>query len=286
MIDIHEIISRINAMREQEDRTERCQNYFEFCSNSSDVDTSCRKAMANWCYQVADTLGFSHETVSLTMSFLDRYLSSRRGRSQEALDSRNMFQLVAITCFYTAVKTYEPVELGVDLLCKMCRGFYSEADIISMERDILFALDWRVSGPTPMDFVRHLIELLPSCESKCSLIENAEKYMDQTTTDLQFSYFKPSVVGASCLISSFTQTHCFDSDELDSFRVRLSQMIDLADVMELQKKLNVDTSICLPKLSSKTKDVSTMNRRRSITISSTSSPVCVTHTRAHTSAAA
>eukprot|EP00577_Skeletonema_sp_RCC1716_P023010 CAMPEP_0113399022 /NCGR_PEP_ID=MMETSP0013_2-20120614/15301_1 /TAXON_ID=2843 ORGANISM="Skeletonema costatum, Strain 1716" /NCGR_SAMPLE_ID=MMETSP0013_2 /ASSEMBLY_ACC=CAM_ASM_000158 /LENGTH=127 /DNA_ID=CAMNT_0000283863 /DNA_START=29 /DNA_END=409 /DNA_ORIENTATION=+ /assembly_acc=CAM_ASM_000158 len=127
MIDIHEIISRINAMREQEDRTERCQNYFAFCSNSSDVDTSCRKAMANWCYQVADTLGFSHETVSLTMSFLDRYLSSRRGRSQEALDSRNMFQLVAITCFYTAVKTYEPVELGVDLLAKMCRGFYSEA---------------------------------------------------------------------------------------------------------------------------------------------------------------
>ena len=286
MIDIHEIISRINAMREQEDRTERCQNYFAFCSNSSDVDTSCRKAMANWCYQVADTLGFSHETVSLTMSFLDRYLSSRRGRSQEALDSRNMFQLVAITCFYTAVKTYEPVELGVDLLTKMCRGFYSETDIISMERDILFALDWRVSGPTPMDFVRHLIELLPSCESKCSLIENAEKYMDQTTTDLQFSCFKPSVVGASCLISSFTQTHCFDSDELDSFRVRLSQMIDLADVMELQKKLNVDTSICLPKLSSKTRDVSTMNRRRSITISSTSSPVCVTHTRAHTSAAA
>ena len=279
MIDVHELISRINAMREQEDRSERCQNYFAW-SNSSDVDASCRKAMADWYFQVADTLQFSHETVGLTMSFFDRYLSSRRGRSQEALDSRNMFQLAAITCFYTAVKTFEPVELGVDLLAKMCHGFYSEADILGMERDILFALDWRVSGPTPMDFVRHLIELLPSCESNCSIIENAQKYMDRVTSDVQFSLFKPSVVGASCLVSSLTQTYCFSSDELDSFRFRLSQIVDLDEVVELQTKLNVDTSTCLPKLSNKTKDVSSAKRRRSITLSSTASPVCVIRTSA------
>ena len=276
MIDIHELISRISAMREQENRTERCQNYFAFCGSSSDVDMSCRKAMANWCFQVADTLKFSHDTVFTTMSFFDRYLSSRRGRSQEALHSRNVFQLAVITCFYTAVKTCEPVELGVDLLAKMCRGFYSEAEIIAMERDILFALDWRVSGPTPMDFVRHLIELLPSCESSCSLTENAEKFIDQITFDVQFSLFKPSSVGASCLVSSIAQTNCFDSDDLVSFRDRLSRIVDLAEVMEVQKKLNVDTSICLPKMGSTTNEVPTMSRRRrSITISSTSSPVCV-----------
>jgi hypothetical protein len=234
--------------------------------------------MANWCFQVVDTLGFSHETVGMTMSLFDRYLSSRRGRSQEVLDSRNMFQLAAITCFYTAVKINEPVELTVDLLVKMCRGFYSGADIIAMEKDILFALEWRVSGPTPMDFVRHIIELLPSCESNTSLLENAQKYMDMTVTDVQFSFFKPSVVGASCLISSFTQTHCSYSDDLESFRVRLSQIIDLADVMELQKKLAENTSICLPESSSRPRDVSTKSRRRSITVSSTSSPVCVTRT--------
>ena len=274
MIDIHELISRINAMRASEDRTERCKNYFAFCSNSSDVDASCRKAMANWCFQVADTLEFSHETVGLAMSFFDRYLSSRRGRSQEALDSRNMFQLAAITCFYTAIKTFEPVELGVDLLAKMCRSFYSEADIIAMEKDILFALEWRVSGPTPMEFVRHLIELLPSCEPNSSVLENAEKYMDQTTTDVQFSFFKPSVVGASCLISSLTQSHCFYSDDLE----RLSQIIELSDVTELQKKLNVKTTICQPKSSSKSRDVSTKIRRRSINV--TGSPICVAHTSA------
>lgn len=214
----------------------------------------------------------------MTMSLFDRYLSSRRGRSQEVLDSRNMFQLAAITCFYTAVKINEPVELTVDLLVKMCRGFYSGADIIAMEKDILFALEWRVSGPTPMDFVRHIIELLPSCESNTSLLENAQKYMDMTVTDVQFSFFKPSVVGASCLISSFTQTYCTYSDDLESFRVRLSQIIDLADVMELQKKLAENTSICLPESSSRPRDVSTKSRRRSITVSSTSSPVCVTRT--------
>lgn len=281
MIDIHELISRINAMRASEEGYAKVENYFTYCSDSSDVDSSCRKAMANWCVQVADTLSFSHETVSLAMSFFDRYLSSRRGKSQEALDSRNMFQLAAITCFYTAVKTYEPVELGVDLLAKMCRNFYSEADIIAMESDILFALEWRVSGPTPMDFVRHLIQLLPSNESNTTslLLESTVPYMDQTVNDVQFSFFKPSVVGATCLLSSLAQTNCLRPEDLDSFWVKLSQIIDLTDVTELQKKLNVNTPICHMNSSRKPRDVATKNRRRSISLSptsSTSSPVTVT----------
>lgn len=286
MIDIHELISRINAMREQEDRTARCQNYLAYRSCGSDVDMSCRKAMVDWCFQVADTLRFNHETVGVTMSYFDRYLSSRRGRSQEALDSRNVFQLAVITCFYTAVKTCEPVELGVDLLAKMCRGFYAEAEILAMERDILFALDWRVSGPTPMDFVRHLIELLPSCESRCSLTEKAEKLMDQITSDVKFSFFKPSSVGASCLVNSIAQTNCFDLDDLESFRYRLFRLVDFAEVMDVQKKLNLDTSICLPKMSSNaTSEVPTMSRRRSVSVSSTSSPVCVSIIRNSSAAA-
>lgn len=265
-------------MLASEEGHDRCQNYFAFRSDCSDVDSSCRKSMANWCLQVADTLGFSRETVGLGMSFFDRYLSSRRGKSQEALDSRNKFQLAAITCFYTAVKTYEPVDLGVDLLVKMCRGFYSEADIIAMECDFLFALDWRVSGPTPMDFVRHLIELLPSYESNSSLLENTGKYMDQTITDVSFSFFKPSVIGASCLISSLTETHNLSSHDLDSVWVILSEIIDIADVKRLQNMFNVNASICLTKSSSKSRDVSTEIRRSSSTTfsSTTSSPVCVT----------
>lgn len=277
MIDIHELISRIKAMRASEEGYAKVENYFTYCSDSSDVDSSCRKAMANWCVQVADTLSFSHETVGLAMSFFDRYLSSRRGKSQEALDSRNMFQLAAITCFYTAVKTYEPVELGVDLLAKMCRNFYSEADIIAMESDILFALEWRVSGPTPMDFVRHMIQLLPSNESNTSLLlDGTVSYMDQTVNDVQFSSFKPSVVGATCLLSSLAQTNCLRPEDLDSFWVKLSQIIDLTDVTELQKRLNVNTPICHISSSRKPRDVATKNRRRSISLSSTSSPICVT----------
>ena len=267
MIDIHELIGRINAMRASEERYDRCQNYFAYCSESSDVDASCRKAMANWCFQVADTLSFSHETVGLAMSFFDRYLSSRRGKSQEALDSRNMFHLAAIACFYTAVKTYEPVKLGVHLVTKMCRDFYSADDIIAMESDILFALEWCVSGPTPMDFVRHLIELLPSFESNSFLLEDTEKYMDQTITDVYFSFFKPSVVGASCLISSLTRTNSLCPNDLESVLGTLSQIIDLTDVMELQKRLNEDDTPS--QAASQETDLG------HCVIRTTSSPVCV-----------
>ena len=278
MTDIQEVAIRINAMREQEARVQRCQNYFAFCV-SSDVDMSCRKAMVDWCFQVADTLQFNHETVGLAMSFLDRYLSSRRGRSHEALACRKKFQLASITCFYTAVKTYEPVEIGVNLLVKMCRGFYSEADIISMESDILFALDWRVSAPTPMDFVRQFAELLPA-KSSSFINQNAECYMDKVTKDMNSSFFRPSVIGAGCMISTLSQAHHFHSDELLSFMDRLAQIVDLNDVTEFHSQLNVDTTICLPKSIRKIFDVSTQSRRCSITRASTSSPVspvCVSH---------
>mmetsp|Transcript_19071 Transcript_19071/g.31102 ORF Transcript_19071/g.31102 Transcript_19071/m.31102 type:complete len:82 (-) Transcript_19071:19-264(-) len=77
------------------------------------------------------------------MSILDRYLSSGKGKSAEALQNKHKFQLAAITSFYMAVKLHEPVQLGIDMLVKLCRGFYKESAITSLEQDILHSLEWR-----------------------------------------------------------------------------------------------------------------------------------------------
>ena len=161
MINNHtDILGHLDAMIDQEETTTRYFNYFKRDAQC-DINEECRKAMVTWVTHVQTTLSLSPETVWIAMSFFDRYLSSGRGNSQEVLKSKCKFQLAAITVFYTAVKIYEPVVLGIDMLIQICRGTYNMNDIVEMKNDILSALDRRVLGHTPMDFVMYLLELLP-----------------------------------------------------------------------------------------------------------------------------
>lgn len=207
---IDDVLARIHAMRSQEENAV-CRNYL-----TSLVDASCRLAMVNWCFTLVDSLDLSRETVGIGMSILDRYLSSGKGKSTEALRDKHLFQLAAITSFYMAVKLHEPVKLDTRMVVHLCRGFYKESVIIEMERDLLHSLEWRlcVSTITPIEYVRHLIQLLPELMDIADTIqENAMKHMDCATADLAFSAFRASAVGIACLAGALNDT---DTDILPS----------------------------------------------------------------------
>ena len=156
-----DILGRIEAMRAQEDATSPRCNYFKISTTSDDIDKEGRMSLVIWLRKVQTALKLSPETVWIALSYLDRYLSSGKGASQEALKCRYKFQLAAITSFWIAVKIYESMKLNVSTLVKLCKGYYEESEIVSTEEDILYALDWRVTTPTPMEFVRIFMELLP-----------------------------------------------------------------------------------------------------------------------------
>ena len=44
----------------------------------------------------------------------------------------------------------------------LCDGMYHPEEIINMEVEVLRSLDWWLNGPTPLDFIQHFMELLPS----------------------------------------------------------------------------------------------------------------------------
>lgn len=89
-----------------------------------------REKICEWCYQVVDHFDFSREVVSVAMSFLDRYLSTRRV-------NKKIFQLAAMTCLYLAIKLYEPSTLKISSLVGLSRGFFAAKHIIAMEQSIL-----------------------------------------------------------------------------------------------------------------------------------------------------
>ncbi|KAL7517871.1 hypothetical protein ACHAWX_002748 [Stephanocyclus meneghinianus] len=221
------IVDSISAMHLQEKKTPRCSNYFQ---RSRVVDESCRTAMVNWLFQISDALSLNRETVSLAISFLDRFLSSKTACSTQALEDRHKFQLAAITSYYIAVKIFEPVQLGVNMLVKLCRGFYEQSAILAMENDILFSLDWRVSSPTPLDFMRQMLELLSFNEQ--SIVENARIHMRNVTSDVHFSTFTPSVVGAACVAMSFRESNVIPSPGQLIFWEQICQELELNESKE------------------------------------------------------
>lgn len=287
-IDINiDILSRLDAMRVQEETT-RCINNFKGngASRGDDViDEACRGAMATWIQQVQRTLSLSPETVWIAMSFFDRYLGSGRRRSGEVLRSKREFQLAAITAFYTAVKIHEPVVLGIDMLLTICRGTYTESDVTSMEREILSALEWRVATHTPMDFASHLLRLLPEerfpSDISDSLLADCRRQLDHVVGDMHFTCARPSDVGIGCLASSLAGSDALSPSEKREVWTRLSEACHFAlsseETIATRRRFLSDAS------PSAQRSVSKLSQQSSAAISAysvggESSPICVTQT--------
>mmetsp|Transcript_40928 Transcript_40928/g.85992 ORF Transcript_40928/g.85992 Transcript_40928/m.85992 type:complete len:291 (+) Transcript_40928:135-1007(+) len=278
----NDTMDRINAMQGQEE-TIHCFNYFERKA-CKDIDASSRKSMVEWCQQVQNSLNMSPETAWIAVSLFDRYLSSGKGKSHQALQDRYKFQLAAITSFYTAVKINETVKLDAVTLAELCRGFYAASDIVSMEEDILFALNWRVSCPTPMDFAREMIEFLPEkARNSISeyILEATQKYVDSAASDFFFTFCKPSVIGASCLASSLTGSDILSASDRQAFWLELARITDLIEVIDAQNKLLAHATLSKPitrlNVAAKKRSIPSKSAAFRDNKTTISSPVCVTH---------
>ena len=243
------VLERINAMRMREENTPRCHEYF-----TAAVDSKCRKLMVDWCFTVVDAFALNREAVWVALSLLDRYLSSSNGRSIDALKCTHSFQRCAITALYMAIKIHEPSVLGIKLLVKLCRGAYTEGDIIATEGEILFALDWRVcaSLTAPMEYVRHFVWLLPEIAHVAEdILANAAMRMDVVTSDAYFSTCRSSSVGVACLAGALDDVSATSLLDVEALWRKLSCLLldwDVAsgEIRRVEKRLNASgSSSCL-----------------------------------------
>ena len=228
-------LSCIQAMRGQGDEVSTCINYLQFSYNNS-VNVSSRTAMVTWCQQLQKKLKLSPETASFAISFFDRYLSSGKGKSRQALQDKYLFQLSAIVSFYISIKLYEKTELTVDTLVKICKGYYAKADIIETEEEILFSLDYHLATPLPIHFVKEYIKMLPSEVDTTSILDECKERIKDTEKDLYYTFCKPSVAGASFLLDVFVNKNLLSSTQRQEFYLQLSKTVDIIGVMEVQKR--------------------------------------------------
>ncbi len=180
---------RLLVMRRQEDSLYYCSDYFEQLSppqngteSNNTIDPLCRKKMATWCFQVIDFIQFSRETVSISMNYLDRFLCSGCPRAEQVLNCRREYQLASMTALFMAIKINEPIMIDMVMLTELSKGIYTKEDFRKMETDILFGLNWRVSGPTAQSFVVHLLELIQQQQEQ-ELLPQYDQTGNTTTTE-------------------------------------------------------------------------------------------------------
>jgi hypothetical protein len=99
-------------------------------SSRTGINESWREKICEWSYQVIDHFDFNREIVSISLNYLDRYLSTQPV-------NRKIFQLAAMTSLFLTIKLYEPSNLKMSSFIELSRGYFSTEHIIAMEEAIL-----------------------------------------------------------------------------------------------------------------------------------------------------
>ena len=178
-----------------------------------------RRRMMIFYYDLVEKVGSSRETVEIAVSFLDRFLAAPIVGPQ-ALANKRLFQLMATTCIYTAVKIHETQAIAPSLLADLSQGVFTAQDIEEMESLLLQTLRWRLNPPTSAAFVRLYLDLVPdkllSRELKSIAYTLAEYQTEYALTDERLFYERKAAVAYWAVENTLEQLHIYD-EELSAY---------------------------------------------------------------------
>lgn len=133
-------------LRELEQTTMANANYMD---NQSELEWKMRGILVDWLLEVHTRFRLLPETMFLAVNIIDRFLSSK-------VVQLDRLQLVGITAMFIASKYEEVLSPHVQNFRHVADDGFTEEEILSAERFILTALDYDLSYPNPMNFLRRI----------------------------------------------------------------------------------------------------------------------------------
>jgi hypothetical protein len=121
-------------------------NYME---SQKELAWKMRGILADWLIQVHVRFRLVPETLFLCVNIIDRFLSAR-------VVSLAKLQLVGITSMFIAAKFEEIVAPSVKHFLRCADASYTESEILQAERYVLKTLDWNLSYPNPVHYLRRV----------------------------------------------------------------------------------------------------------------------------------
>ena len=163
----------------------------DYMTHQDHVDWSDRDILNDWLVQVHQRFQLLPETFYLAINIIDRFLSTK-------IVQLDKLQLVGITALFIASKYEEVISPHITNFSYMAKD-YPDSEILAAERFVLQALNYNLSYPNPLNFLRR--------------ISKADNYDIQTRTlgkylleismmDHRFLDFPPSQCAAAAMYMS------------------------------------------------------------------------------------
>jgi G2/mitotic-specific cyclin 2 len=132
-------------LRELEEDTAANPDYME---HQEHIEWSDRDVLNDWLVQVHQRFQLLPETFYLAINIIDRFLSTK-------IVQLDKLQLVGITALFIASKYEEVISPHISNFSYMAKD-YPDSEILSAERFILQALNYNLSYPNPLNFLRRI----------------------------------------------------------------------------------------------------------------------------------
>ncbi|XP_044318301.1 cyclin-A3-1-like [Triticum aestivum] len=117
-----------------------------------DVTPNMRGILVDWLVEVAEEYKLVSDTLYLTVSYIDRFLSSNSLNRQK-------LQLLGVSAMLIASKYEEISPPNVEDFCYITDNTYMKQEVsIKMERDVLNNLKFEMGNPTSKTFLRMFIK--------------------------------------------------------------------------------------------------------------------------------
>jgi len=150
-----------------------------------------------WYVRVADYFEMHREIVSISISYLDRYIQI----TKREITEQNLL-LSSLAAFHLAVKLHESKKLPLDALVKLSKGNVTSDEIEEEQGIILRALCWRLHPPTSETFLFLFMEFIPATIPsimKFRIYTSAQYYNELSTCDSSLAQISPSMIALSSI---------------------------------------------------------------------------------------
>jgi hypothetical protein len=169
----------------------------------SRIDEYCREQIVEWSFRVVDYFRIDREVVTVSLSFLDRFLAICQC-------DRSSFKLAATTTLHLAVKLLHPCKLGdLGILSDLSRGEFDMHDVAEMEAHVLHLLNWSLHPPMAISFSTLLLDYI-FCDRSLNMTgadvddlhDISSFFTELALCDYYFVTMRPSAVALACILNA------------------------------------------------------------------------------------
>ena len=164
------------------------QAKYNYMDDQSEINERMRGILIDWLIEVHFKFGFTDETLYMTVSIIDRYLSSNQ------ITKKNL-QLLGITSLFTSCKHEEIDVPKINDFTYITNNAYDKNEVIQMEDDILKFLKFNLLYPSPIKFFEYL-SLHFNFNKKMHMM--GKYLMESFLLDIKNIKYKSSIIACAC----------------------------------------------------------------------------------------